>query len=170
MFLILWFSLQVLCKLQGHCCQRMRCIPTVLSALDLCVFVCVCSSEIVIIPEFLSLAYNGQLFLHFCNCFKPFVFKFWCLPCCLLWKVKESAGAEVHSLLLQHVIREIVESHESIRIICIPADINTQYLLSSKSQASQEVKLTTDIWWASVTYYLNTERYTCRIIEFSKYI
>jgi hypothetical protein len=59
--------------------------------------------------------------------------------------VKESAGAEVHSLLLQHVIREIMESHESIRIICVPADINSQYLISNKSQASQEAKLTTDI-------------------------
>lgn len=59
--------------------------------------------------------------------------------------MKERAGAEVHSLLLQHVVREIMESHERIRIICVPADINTQYLLSNKSQASQEVKLTTDI-------------------------
>jgi len=59
--------------------------------------------------------------------------------------VKESAGAEVHSLLLQHVIREITESHESIRIICVPADINMQYLLFNTSQASQEVILTTDI-------------------------
>jgi hypothetical protein len=60
-------------------------------------------------------------------------------------KVKESGGAEVHSLLLGHVIREIMESHESIRIICVPADINRQYLFFNKPQASQEVKLTTDI-------------------------
>lgn len=35
-------------------------------------------------------------------------------------KWNESASAEVHSLLLQHVIKVIVESHESIKIICVP--------------------------------------------------